>query len=307
MICFRWPLTKSYVLWFQLLPYAIFGAVYLIYTYFIFKKHIADLENEDADAEQKTLDLVFGILLIVGSAYFLYQERKQWMKKDCKNYLGDFWNYTDVIPPVLILVSVIWGFFIVFSDEERSERSISILSAFQGVASFGMWVKIFYFLRIFRHTGYFVNMLTKVIRQSAIFFLLLTLIILAFACSFFIISSSGRGILLSISYSYLLGLGEFDMEWEGERIAFMVEIFFFLGTLLIQIVMFNILIAIVSTAYDEVIHTIKESNDFERVGLIADLAEFIKPEKKEKLYTPGEYLIVAKIAGDSGNEEKQEE
>ena len=73
------------------------------------------------------------------------------------------------------------------------------------------------------------------------------------------------------------------MEWEGERIAFMVEVFFFMGTLLIQIVMFNILIAIVSSAYEEVIHTIKESNDFERVGLIADLSEFIKDEKKREL------------------------
>ena len=95
------------------------------------------------------------------------------------------------------------------------------------------------------------------------------------------------------------------MEWEGERIAFMVELFFFLGTLLIQIVMFNILIAIVSSAYEEVIHTIKESNDFERVGLIADLAEFIKEEKKKKLCTPGEYLIVAQVC--SNEEDKQQE
>ena len=72
MISLRWPLSKSYVLWNQLLPYAVFLTVYLLYTYFILKKHISDLEDEEVEIADRIWDLVFGIPLILNSGYFLY-------------------------------------------------------------------------------------------------------------------------------------------------------------------------------------------------------------------------------------------
>ena len=70
-----------------------------------------------------------------------------------------------------------------------------------------------------------------------------------------------------------------------------MQFFFLLATLLVLIVMLNLLIAIISTAYEDVISTQQEANDFERVNLIADTAQFIKPEKTP--CKPNEYLIKA--------------
>ena len=96
-------------------------------------------------------------------------------------------------------------------------------------------------------------MLLKVIQQSFTFFILYVLILFAFGSSFFIMSPSENGLLYHLNYAYLLGLGEFDMEWDNYRTPDTMHVFFIIATLLIQIVMLNLLIAIVSTAYAEVI------------------------------------------------------
>lgn len=123
----------------------------------------------------------------------------------------------------------------------------------QALIMFGIWIKIFYFLRIFRQTGFFVNMLLKVMKQSKIFFLLYMLILSSFACTFCILSPSGANYLSSLNYSYMLGLGEFDLEWDDYEAPFMMQAFFIIATLVVMIVMLNLLIAIVSTAYEQVI------------------------------------------------------
>lgn len=157
-----------------------------------------------------------------------------------------------------------------------------------------MWLKIFYFLRIFRQTGFFVNMLLRVIRISKVFFFLYLLILCSFASSFFIMDSQRKGIWYHLNYSYLLGLGEFDMDWDDNYITpIIAQMFFYAASLLVMIVMLNLLIAIVSQAYEEVINTQREANDFERINLINDVAKFIKKDVKEGLCKPNQYLITA--------------
>ena len=55
-----------------------------------------------------------------------------------------------------------------------------------------MWIKIFYFLRIFRSTGFFVNMLLEITYYMRTFLLLYFLILASFGCSFFIMTHSGK-------------------------------------------------------------------------------------------------------------------
>ena len=53
-----------------------------------------------------------------------------------------------------------------------------------------MWIKIFYFLRIFRSTGFFVNMFMEITLYMRTFLLLYFIILAAFGCSFFIMTHS---------------------------------------------------------------------------------------------------------------------
>lgn len=162
--------------------------------------------------------------------------------------MTDVWNYADIVPPVGIMLVIVGDYFF------KSGGAFDIFRvSMQALVCFGMWVKIFYFLRIFRQTGFFVNMLLKVMRSSRIFFLLYMLILCAFGCTFFILSPDGTSIFTSLNYAYLLGLGEFDMEWEDYAAPMAMQLFFIAATLIVMIVMLNLLIAIVSTAYEEVI------------------------------------------------------
>ena len=118
-------------------------------------------------------------------------------------------------------------------------------------------------------------MLNEVVKQAMVFFLLYLLIILAFTSSFFILDppENEQTFLGTVFYSYLLSLGEFgDMEWDIYYAPILFQLFFILSTLLVLIVMLNILIALVSKAYEEIMETKMRANDFERAGPIATLA-----------------------------------
>ena len=53
-----------------------------------------------------------------------------------------------------------------------------------------MWLKFLYFLRIFKATGYLIRMIVDVIYDMRVFFLVLMIVIVAFADSFFSLSSA---------------------------------------------------------------------------------------------------------------------
>ena len=95
------------------------------------------------------------------------------------------------------------------------------------------------------------------------------------------------------------------MEWSNFRVPITMQFFFLLATLLVLIVMLNLLIAIISTAYEDVISTQQEANDFERVNLIADTSQFIKSEKTP--CKPNEYLIKAQLINFSEKENEEKE
>lgn len=239
-----------------MLPYLGFFSNYLIFVFYIL-----DADNH-WDGEGSTDDSVpawfyvlerfWNVLLIIYSLYFLHQEKEQ-LKKQQWSYFTDVWNYADFVPPIIIILIILVDFFV--KDTEEHEGVMKFRYSMQAVASFGMWIKVFYFLRIFRQTGFFVNMLLKVMKSSRTFFLLYILILCAFGCSFFIMAPNGRGFFYNLNYSYLLGLGEFDMEWDEYRVPITTQLFFLAATVLVVIVMLNLLIAIVSTAYEDVITT----------------------------------------------------
>ena len=93
-------------------------------------------------------------MLLIYSAYFLWAEveqaksEKKAGKNSMKKYFTEIWNYTDFIPPVLIIIIVLGDIFV---DTSANDGGItSFKYSMQALASFGMWLKIFYFLRIFR-------------------------------------------------------------------------------------------------------------------------------------------------------------
>ena len=157
-----------------------------------------------------------------------------------------------------------------------------------------MWLKIFFFLRIFRATGFFVNMLISILQGSATFFILFALIIIAFGCCFSILNYEDSGPLTGFYYVYLLSLGEFDNDYSAFPISALLQLLFILATIFLMIVMFNILIAVISTIYENVIEVQELANDFERVNMITETILLLPLETRKAICADNKFLIVAR-------------
>ena len=98
--------------------------VYLIYVFYILDavedaRKAKDKHGEPFPGWLAFVQLVFNFILIAFSGFFLYKEHEQFQKMFAKDkgknkliksfykYYSDFWNYPDVIPPVLIILVII--------------------------------------------------------------------------------------------------------------------------------------------------------------------------------------------------------
>jgi len=88
--------------------------------------------------------------------------------------------------------------------------------------------------------------------------------------------------------------GQYTLDgWDLLHSPTTMALTFVLAIFTINIVMLNILIAIVSTAYDRVVSTQRQFSDFERLCLIMDNRIFVNEAEAKRLSKPNEYLIVA--------------
>jgi len=283
----------------QLAPYAGFFLAYLVYAFIILPWDRNFRARSEEDREYPVLftiiDKTWLLLLCVFSLYFLHQEWRSIKLDGCAYFTStnSFWNYCDILPPIGIITITILDFF--SHESSADDAMVTVRYCIQGLVCFGMWLKIFYFLRIYRDTGFFVNMFVKVVYEIKVFFLLYILILCAFAFTFYIQAPSGISPLYFLNQTYLIGLGADDMDWSEFPAPAMMQLFYLGGTLFITIVMLNLLIAIISEAYEEVTAQQQEANDLERVQLIADVADLIDEDKREALALPNEYLIRATV------------
>lgn len=155
--------------------------------------------------------------MAIFSLYFLGLEFLQ-VKADGLAYFSSIWNLIDVIPPAVILMIYILqlnGRLTDFGDANPSNREI--FSILMSIATLCLWMKSLYFFRIQESTGFLVRAILSVISEMKFFLLILLVTMLAFGDAFKVMSATNDedhdfipgGIVGSVFYTYLLGLGEF--------------------------------------------------------------------------------------------------
>ena len=161
----------------------------------------------------------------------------------------------------------------------------TIIRTVAALAAFLLWIKVFYWMRLFRKTAYFITLITQTIFDIKVFVLMLLLIISAFANFYFIINNNtpenpsykkshpdedfhyvdtyvGQSVFDALIAMYLLGLGEFDIDGtytKGPDIK-LAWFFFILATFIILVVFMNMLIAIMSDTFANVLSVEAESS-----------------------------------------------
>ena len=175
----------------------------------------------------KTLLSIVTLVLVFFSLYFLWQEFKQ-SNESLIQYLQSPWNYLDFVPPTLILITTSIDYAIPDSDE--SQIMMTVKNTSYAIIALMLCMKMFYFLRIYRKTGYFVSMLVSVVSDARYFFLLYILIHLAYFSSFKILTN-GQYTLFTV---FLLGAGDYNYDgWDQLTSPTTMVIFFVLSVFLI--------------------------------------------------------------------------
>ena len=171
----------------------------------------------------------------------------------------------------------------------------------QAVLSLIIWLKLLYFLRIYKSFGYYIRLIVDVIIDMKYFLSLLLLTFIAFGDSFRQISSSngsgedfiGGTILTAIAFVYRMVLGDFDTNAFGSVAVAYVWILFFLCTLFNMIIMMNLLIAIISESFAEV-NSVKEQASFrEQADIIAENTYLIPMDRQKEYCASYKYLLCA--------------
>ena len=116
---------------------------------------------------------------------------------------------------------------------------------------------------MFQKTAALVGMIQQVVIDSLVFFLILLLSVIAFSNAWYILDNSeenrisGDSFWDSFIYSYTLSLGEFNFDdYNDSAYNWVFWSIFMATTILIQIVILNLLIAIQGDTFDRVMETL---------------------------------------------------
>jgi hypothetical protein len=164
------------------------------------------------------------------------------------------WNFLDLSLPVLIVTVITYHLRELI--EEGFERP-NFLETVHSFCSLLLWIKFLYFLRIFRHTAYLINMLNTVIYDMRIFLLILLIIYLGFGEAFLRISERSdeeaqwlNGYGYGLLYSFRLSIGDIDSDSLDISVQKGTAWFMYVVCIIYtNIVMLNLLISIISESF----------------------------------------------------------
>lgn len=131
-----------------------------------------------------------------------------------------------------------------------------------------MWIKVFYWMRLFKDTSYFIILIMRTITDSAAFIVMLLIIFFAFANFNYILQLNvegtedvyvteyieGHNVFNSILAQYMVALGQFDCSDIGfGSSSFFAWVAFLAASYILTIVFMNLLIAIMGNTFGEVL------------------------------------------------------
>mmetsp|Transcript_14198 Transcript_14198/g.10249 ORF Transcript_14198/g.10249 Transcript_14198/m.10249 type:complete len:279 (+) Transcript_14198:1896-2732(+) len=245
-------------------PYMAFLAIFSVYTLNDF--HAVTTINENEDNFRKSR--ILAILILLFCVYFLVIEGMQMFRSGFALYLRNPWNIIQSVVLILIFTAemiLLQNRFAPDLDphETTNEEIIAVILAdyririLYSLACILIWFRMLYFFRIFRGTGYYIRMVIEVISDLMNFMIIFAIVVLAFAHSFLILernNSSGPlipGMWDSLIISYMTPMGDYNTEF-GDVQNWLSWIYFFLATFLLNIMLLNLLISIISDTFGRI-------------------------------------------------------
>lgn len=300
-IRFLWDFYQPEIIKKIYIPYMVYFLSFVLYASAIYGSQFGEYGPK----------YLFAIYCIGYSGYILFMEFKQFLDQGTKYFeMPSFmWNLLDIVSSNLVIfflvLDVVSGFTTFIP-----EVYIRIIAA---TAAFLLWLKFFTFLRVFNNFSAFIRMIIEMMRDMSTFLSMLVLGILSFANTYYILDQTtfqekqdwakthkpgdpiptltGGTFFDSFTYTYRMGLGDFDTDAFAESKFFMFFwLLFFACTLFIQILLLNLLIAIMGDTFERVQEMKEQAQLRENCALIADNWFLLN---REKVFGNAKYIVVA--------------
>ena len=99
LVDFNYPIVKRYIVLSIVLPFISFHVLFVIYMNAIY-------ENRNDSIHYQRVNVIFAILLLGFSVFFICMEVAQFYKQGWR-YVKSFWNYIDFIAPLGVIINQI--------------------------------------------------------------------------------------------------------------------------------------------------------------------------------------------------------
>ena len=129
---------------------------------------------------------VMGVIIVLHVAYFLFFELVVMLRTGYAYFL-DVYNFVDLASFTLNVILVYHAFEHPYKTEISDEfRNLTT------IASILMWLKVFYWMRLFTPTAFYVKLITETLYDIRYFLILFVTILMTFATSLMIANSNRK-------------------------------------------------------------------------------------------------------------------
>lgn len=216
-------------------------------------------------------------------------------------YFTSFWNFMD-------LFSLLFTAVFVMLDVTNAV-SVSTNNVVGSVAVLLLWMKLFYWLRIYKQFSSFIRMISEIVYDIRIFTVMLVLCLAAFANCIIVLQNNreitgtsedpifdpytGWEPFDAMIHAYLTGLGDFNKDYYSEQNRVFMWIFFLIATVIVQLIFMNMLIALMGSSYEKINGILQQSTLKELCIMMTDNLGLLQLDQlfKDKRYilwlTPG--------------------
>jgi hypothetical protein len=263
IIRFMWSYYKIHIVTWVLIPFLFYLSIFCLYTTWIHKKK---QDNNEGYFEGYGLANTFMIVVILMfNTYFAYYEIRQILFHKL-TYFMSLWNLIDLSSLLLNTTIVICDLAGVNEPDLNTMMSWAILF---------IWLKLFYFGRIFESTAATIRMVIDISYDMSDFLLIFMLCVAGFGNCFMILARNygtdgmftGQTIWRSFIYSYNQAMGNFDTDAYVDDDKYYLFFIWFLNTMITLIIFLNLLIAIMGDTFDRVQETVENNtlNEFAQI------------------------------------------
>lgn len=154
----------------------------------------ADMTNEEEQEKYHFLRLKIYLVTTIQTLlliFFASFECLQILDTGIWSYIGDYWNCVDLAQLIgnailIILITITVAF-------ENEMISIKFIRTVGAIVCFFLWIKMFYWARLFTNLAYYVKLIQDTFIESNYFIFMVMLIIISFATFFFVVDQNLKG------------------------------------------------------------------------------------------------------------------